>query len=156
TSDTVRIPAETVRVPPQAASPRETGRATMARPPETGRRTTVETGRIMDTDRTTNSGPNGGPRRTTSEQRRPVAVEPTTRRTEETRLNGSSMNWLWALPLAALAGLGWYLLRATPTEHVAGSGLPTTTATETAKPVTAWTDLQQPIRSALSGATAAL
>jgi hypothetical protein len=75
--------------------------------------------------------------------------------------NGSSgLGWLWALPLAALAGLGWYLLRGTPTERtdVTASretvSQPSTTPSVTPQ-ATAWTELQQqagPVFASLTGA----
>ena len=63
--------------------------------------------------------PNGDPRRTGPQHRRPSDEDDRRLYVDrDTHRNGSSgLGWLWALPLAALAGLGWYLLRGTPTER---------------------------------------
>lgn len=53
---------------------------------------------------------NGSPRRR-ADQQHPHEVDYTVHRAAETRANGTSYGWLWALPLAALAGLGLYYLR---------------------------------------------
>ena len=53
--------------------------------------------------------PNGSPRRR-PDQDHPYEVDYTLQRTTDTRHNGTSYGWLWALPLAALAGLGLYFL----------------------------------------------
>ena len=75
--------------------------------------------------------PNGSPpRRADPQPRRPDDYDPTVHRTEERR-NGTSLGWLWALPLAALAGLGLYFL--SPTER-------------DTTPVTATREVVQPTR----------
>jgi PRC-barrel domain len=53
--------------------------------------------------------PNGSPRRR-ADQEHLREVDYTVNREIESRHNGSSYGWLWALPLAALAGLGLYVL----------------------------------------------
>jgi len=53
--------------------------------------------------------PNGSPRRR-ADQDRLHEVDYTVHRATETDRNGGSYGWLWALPLAALAGLGLYVL----------------------------------------------
>ena len=106
--------AEVGRIPMQATpigesrGTVEAGRTATARPVE-------EAGRSMATPRT----PNGDPRRAGPQYRRPANEEDGRLSVErETHRNGcSGLGWLWALPLAALAGLGWYLLRDSPTER---------------------------------------
>jgi hypothetical protein len=54
-----------------------------------------------------------------STPRRPGEVDTAFHRTPEPRRNGASLGWLWALPLAALAGLGLYFLGGEPSDRVA-------------------------------------
>jgi hypothetical protein len=111
----------------------------------------------METHRNPNGDPHRtGPRRTDDDDDRRLYIE-----REDTHRNGSSgLGWLWVLPLAALAGLGWYLLRGTPTERtdVTASretvSQPTTSATPSV--TTAWTDLQRQAGPVFSTLTAAL
>jgi hypothetical protein len=115
-----RRPAETARTTESArpAAPvgriMESGRtapgigAGTARPSEIGR-TTMERSHTMET-----RDPNGSPsRRAGPQPRRPDDYDPTIHGRTEERRNGTSLGWLWALPLAALAGLGLYFLSST-------------------------------------------
>jgi hypothetical protein len=154
---------EAGRASMQATAPsREAGLGTAARPVETGRlssvetgRTTAEAGRGMETQRT----PNGDPRRAGPQYRRPSDEDD--RRLyvdrETTARDGSSgLGWLWALPLAALAGLGWYLLRGGPTERTdvtAGRDREIVQPASTAA-VAPWTELQKQANSAFRTLTA--
>lgn len=102
-----------------ARPPAETGRAVDMGPTvETGgaRTAAAASGRPGEADGSTTE------RRPTAETRRnPDGLPPTRgepalfRAGEERHRNGTSAGWLWALPLAALAGLGLYFLR--PVEH---------------------------------------
>jgi hypothetical protein len=141
----------------------EIGRSATGRPMETGRIAEtgrrMETGRAMDNDRT----PNGGPRRAAPEYRRPIEDDARMRRPADDRRSdgASSMGWLWALPLAALAGLGWYLLRGVPTDRLGGDGLPTTASREvqparTATPAVSSSDLQRQALAAITTLTGAV
>jgi hypothetical protein len=78
--------------------------------------------------------PDGSPRRSDPTHRRTDDTDPVVYRTaEERHTNGSSYGWLWALPLAALAGLGIYFLR--PGEQA---------------PVTASREIVQPVRDTVA------
>jgi hypothetical protein len=77
--------------------------------------------------------PNGSPRRR-ADQDRPHEVDYTV---HETRRNGGSYGWLWALPLAALAGLGLYYLSDQSRDRT----------------VTATRDIVQPARDTVATAT---
>jgi hypothetical protein len=101
--------------------------------------------------------PNGDPRRPGPQYRRPADEEDRRLYVErETHRNGSSgLGWLWALPLAALAGLGWYLLRDSPTERgdmTAGQEI----AQPTGRTAAAWPDLHKQASSAFRSLTASL
>jgi hypothetical protein len=62
--------------------------------------------------------PNGDPRRMGPQYPRPADEDGGIYAERETHRNGSSgPGWLWVLPLAALAGLSWYLLRDTPADR---------------------------------------
>jgi PRC-barrel domain len=81
-----------------------TGRAAQTvRPLEAGR-TATERSRMMES-----RDPNGSPRRR-ADQGHLHEVDYTVHSDTEARPNGPSSGWLWALPLAALAGLGLYFL----------------------------------------------
>jgi hypothetical protein len=100
---------ETAR--PVETSASRTAAMAGARPSESNR-PSIERSRTVETRRT----PDGSPRRDDPQYRRSDDTDPTVyRATEDRRSNGASYGWLWALPLAALAGLGLYFLR--PTEH---------------------------------------
>jgi len=98
--------------------------------------------------------PNGSPRRR-AEQDRPHEVDYTVHRTAETRHNGTSYGWLWALPLAALAGLGLYFLSNQPADR-------TVTATRDIvqpardTPVATVADLKAPTLNAIQSLTTAM
>lgn len=77
--------------------------------------------------------PNGSPRRR-ADQDHPHEVDYTLHRTTETRHNGTSYGWLWALPLAALAGLGLYALSGEQRDRT----------------VTATRDIVQPVRDTVA------
>ena len=80
--------------------------------------------------------PNGSPRRR-ADQDRPHEVDYTVHRTADTRHNGTSYGWLWALPLAALAGLGLYFLSDQRADRT----------------VTATRDVVQPVRDTVATVT---
>jgi hypothetical protein len=111
-------------------------------------RATVERGRTMES-RT----PNGSPeRRAVPQPRRPGDVDLTIHRTTEARHNGtSSLGWLWALPLAALAGLGLYFLQGSPTDRL-GDSTPITAGTDLLPTVSA-PDLQRQALAAIQSLT---
>jgi hypothetical protein len=94
--------------------------------------------------------PGNGSRRT--DQRRRSDDDTTWHRTTETRRdNGSSLGWLWALPLVALAGLGLYFLRPTEeTTPVATRDVTQQTARDT---VAAIPDLKGPVLNAITALT---
>jgi hypothetical protein len=101
TSETIR-PADPARPAMTTGRPTEANRsAEIVRPLEAGR--ALERGRTMET-----RDPNGSPRRRTGETQHEVDFS--VYRDAETHRNGTSYGWLWALPLAALAGLGLYYL----------------------------------------------
>jgi hypothetical protein len=152
-----RIPLQATPVREGGRSTVEVGRAGTARPGETGRivetgGSTMEAGRGTATHRT----PNGDPRRTDTPYRRPADGEDRrlyVEREPPQRNGASGLGWLWALPLAALAGLGWYLLRGTPTERTdvtAGREIVQPAATVT------WSDLHKRAGSAFQTLTASL
>jgi hypothetical protein len=97
-------PADTPRPAKTTGRPPETARIVeIVRPLEAGR-ATIERSRTMDTRDT-----NGSPRRR-ADQEHLHEVDYTVHGDTETRHNGTTYGWLWALPLAALAGLGVYAL----------------------------------------------
>jgi hypothetical protein len=147
----VRPSAELSRTRVEAAPPAETSRP-MAAPSRTAMETsrpepsrTMERGRAMETGR-----PGNGSRRT--DQRRRSDDDTAWHRTTETRRdNGSSLGWLWALPLVALAGLGLYFLRPTEeTTPVATRDVTQQTARDT---VAAIPDLKGPVLNAITALT---
>jgi hypothetical protein len=101
--------------------------------------------------------PNGDPRRPDPQYRRPADEDRRLTVERETHRNGSSgLGWLWALPLAALAGLGWYLLRDSPTER---GGVVTATpeiVQPTGRTTVGWSDLHKQASSAFRSLTASL
>jgi hypothetical protein len=117
--------------------------------PSDRNRTTIERSRTVDTRRT----PDGSsPRRGDPHDRRSDDIErPVYRATEDTRSNGTSLGWLWALPLVALAGLGLYFLRPTA-EHapVTASKEVVQTVRET---VAAIPDVKTPMLNAIQSLT---
>jgi hypothetical protein len=121
-----------------------------ARPSESSR-TTTERSHTMET-----RDPNGSPpRRADPQPRRPGDYDPTIHRTEERR-NGTSLGWLWALPLAALAGLGLYFLL--PTERDTTPVTATREAVQPTRDTAAITDpdLQRQTLAAIQSLTTTL
>jgi hypothetical protein len=145
------------RVEADRATIMETGRIPM--PGHTVReaaRTTVEIGRSMETHRTPDGDPRRtGPRRPAHDDDPRLGIE----RDDTHRRNGSAgLGWLWVLPLAALAGLGWYLLRGTPTERndVTAGRETVQQSTTTTAATTAGSELQRQAGSVFQTLTAAM
>jgi hypothetical protein len=111
TSDTDR-PPEHVRPAMTTGRPTETGpSAENVRPLEAGR-AGLERRRTTET-----RDPNGASRRRAEQERLREVDDTVHRRDTETPRNGRSYGWLWALPLAALAGLGLYYLSERPDDR---------------------------------------
>jgi hypothetical protein len=144
---------ETVRPAERPSErPSETGRPAMMASAQPGdaARATMERSRAVDQRRT----PDGSSRRGDRTYRRDDDIDPVVyRATEERRTNGTSYGWLWALPLAALAGLGLYFLR--PSEQT-----PVTATREVVQPtretVASLPDLKTPTLNAIQSLTAAV
>jgi collagen triple helix repeat protein len=162
-------PSEIGRTTVEAARTIETGRpADTVRPAMTAVRPPA-TGRIAETIRPLEAGRTAMDRRSTMEPRDPTNGSPrrragqehlhevdyTVNRETETRPNGASSGWLWALPLAALAGLGLYFLGGERGDHT-----PITATTDTVVPagnrVAATPDLKGPALSAIQSLTTAM
>jgi len=161
-SDMAR-PADTTR--PAAAS--ATPAATAGRASESGR---METGRAMESIRPLQAGrsaegrapdrsrtpegraSNGSPPRRTAEVHHEVDF--TVPGDAGTRRNGTSYGWLWALPLAALAGLGLYYLGGDRGDRMV------TASRDVVQPVrgtgVAAVDLKEPTLNALQSLTTAM
>jgi hypothetical protein len=120
-----------------------------ARPLEIGR-TPMERSHAMDT-----RDPNGS-RRVGPQPRSPGDYDPTIHRRTEERRNGTSLGWLWALPLAALAGLGLYFLL--PTERDTTPVTATREAVQPTRDTAAVTgpDLQRQTLAAIQSLTTTL
>jgi hypothetical protein len=137
--ETGRPAAETSRIVAASAQPSESSRTPMER------RDTVETRRTPD---------GSPPRRSDQRYRRTDDIDPAMYRvTEERRSNGTSYGWLWALPLAALAGLGLYFLRPTEQTPVTASRDIIQTTRDT---VAALPDLKGPTLNAIQSLTTAV
>jgi hypothetical protein len=118
-------------------------------------RTTLEASRPMEGSRTMATGrPGNGSTRRTDQPRRPVEVDTTYQSEAETRRDATSLGWLWVLPLAALAGLGWYFLRPTERTPDLASREVIQPARDTARDTaTALPDLKGPITNAIQSLT---
>jgi hypothetical protein len=161
--------AESTRIGTESGQPREPSRipeagrpaADTSRPTAAAARTTAETSRPQERSRTmaTDRFGNGSSRRDDPTHRRPAEVDPTFHRKPEPRRDGTSLGWLWALPLAALAGLGLYFLRGEPPDRVATTEQAPVTASRdtTARDITAAIpDLKGPVLNAIQSLTGAL
>ena len=95
--------------------PTNGGRPERGDRPAPGSRAPLERNRTMET-----RDPNGSPRRRPGETQH--EVDYSVHSDAETRHNGTSYGWLWALPLAALAGLGLYYLAGDRGERTVTAG----------------------------------
>jgi hypothetical protein len=98
--------------------------------------------------------PNGSARRRTDQEPLHEVDYTVHRRDTEARRNGGSYGWLWALPLAALAGLGLYYLSERPDDRAVtaiGDVIPSARDT-----TVAIADLKGPTLSAIGALTASM